>query len=103
MKRITKGKKREIHPIVRDALELAYEGVEPIAFADWAIDEIKQSLGEYFGQPELVSAVASLLELGVILGEKGCTTAALQIIEVVTSATEALNELNLHRNKNKKF
>ena len=95
--------KKKLHPIVEDALELAHEGVEPIAFADWAIDELKQSLAEYFGKPELVAAVASLLELGVVLGEKGCPNAAIQIIEVVTHATEALHDLAENKKSERKL
>ena len=92
-------KKRELHPIVRDALELAYQGAEPIAFAEWAVDEIKQSLAQYFGKEELFNVVANLLELGVALGENDSPTAALQIIEIVTTATDALNEFNKNRRK----
>lgn len=94
---MNQDKRRELHPIVRDALELAYEGAEPIAFAEWAVDEIKQSLAQYFGQPELFNAVANLIELGVVLGENGSPTTALQIIEVITTAANALNELNKNR------
>lgn len=96
---MNQDKKPELHPIVRDALELAYQGAEPIAFAEWAVDEIKQSLEQYFGQPELFNAVANLIELGVALGENGAPTAALQITEVITTAVNALNELNKNRRK----
>ena len=94
---MNQDKRRELHPNVRDALELAYEGAEPIAFAEWAVDEIKQSLAQYFGQPELFNAVANLIELGVVLGENGSPTTALQIIEVITTAANALTELNKNR------
>ena len=96
---MSQDKKGELHPIIEDALDLAYEGAEPIAFTDWAIDEIKQSLEQYFGKEELFNAVANLLQLGVKLGENGCPTAALQIIEVVTTATNALNDINKNRQK----
>ncbi len=99
---MSEEKKGELHPIIEDALDLAYEGAEPIAFTDWAIDEIKQSLEQYFGKEELFNAVANLLQLGVELGENNCPTAALQIIEVVTSATNALNEFNKKRQEQEK-
>jgi len=86
-------KKREIHPIVREALELAYIGAEPVAFTDWAIEELKQSLEQYFGQPDLIKAVVDLINLAGLLREQGSPTAAIAIIEVVSIATDALEEL----------
>jgi hypothetical protein len=86
-------KKHEVHPIVREALELAYIGAEPVAFTDWAIEELKQSLEQYFGQPDLLRAVVDLINLAGLLREQGSPTAAIALIEVVSTAADALEEL----------
>lgn len=98
---MSQEKKREVHPIVRDALELAYVGAEPVAFADWAIEELKQSLEEYFGQPDLLNAVVDLINFAGLLREQGSPTASMAIIEVVATAADALQELNKNRIQSK--
>jgi hypothetical protein len=90
---LTQEKKHEVHPIVREALELAYIGAEPVAFTDWAIEELKQSLEQYFGQPDLLRAVVDLINLAGLLREQGSPTAAIALIEVVSTAADALEKL----------
>lgn len=91
---MSQEKKREVHPIVEEALNLAYEGAEPVAFADWAIEELKQSLEEHFGQPDLRQAIIDLINLAGILKDQGSPTASLGLIKVVAIAADALVEWN---------
>ena len=87
-------KKRKVHPIVEEALELAYVGAEPVAFADWAIEELKASLEQYFGHLDLFYAVVDLINLAKLLEEQGSPTAAMAIITVVATAADALQDLS---------
>ena len=90
---MTAEKKREVHPIVREALELAHPGAEPVEFSFEALDILKQSLAEYFGLPSLFDAVVDLLNLAGILDQEGAHTASLEIIGVVCTAADALQEV----------
>ncbi|MFX1298897.1 MAG: hypothetical protein ACFFD2_29060 [Promethearchaeota archaeon] len=91
---MSQKKRREVHPIVKLALKLAYIGAEPVSFTEWAVDELKLSLKEYFGQPDLFNAVVDLINLAGILEKQGSPTAALALIKVVATAAEALKDLN---------
>jgi hypothetical protein len=90
---MSQEKEKSVHPLVKLALDLAYQGAEPIAFADWAIQELKDSLSEYFGKPDLLQAVVDLLNLASLLEKEGAPTAALGIIMVVATAAEPLQEM----------
>jgi hypothetical protein len=90
---MTTEKKREVHPIIREALELAHIGAEPVEFSFEALDILRQSLAECFGQPSLFDAVVDLLNLAGILEQEGAHTAALEIIELVATAADALQEV----------
>lgn len=92
--RMPSEKNHKVHPIIREALEIAYVGVEPVEFDDDAIAELKQSLANWFGHPDLFTAVVDLLNLAGILEKQGAPTAALALIEVVCTAADALQELN---------
>jgi hypothetical protein len=86
-------KKHEVHPIVREALELAHVGAEPVEFSFEALDILKHSLAECFGQPSLFNAVVDLINLSGILEQEGAHTASLEIIELVATAANALQEV----------
>ena len=88
------GKKHVVHPIIKEALDIAQVGIEPVEFDDDAIDELKQSLANWFGHPDLFNAVVDLLNLAGILEKEGSPTAAVALIEVVCTAADALQELN---------
>ena len=90
---MTTEKKHEVHPIVREALELAHVGEEPVEFSFEALDILRQSLAENFGQPSLFTAVVDLLNLAGILEQEGAHTASLEIIELVATAADPLQEL----------
>lgn len=90
---MTTEKKHEVHPIIREALELAHVGAEPVEFSFEALDILRQSLAECFGQPNLYTAVVDLLNLSGILEQEGAHTASLEIIELVATAAEALQKL----------
>ena len=83
-----------VHPLVEEALDLAYTGAEPVAFEDWVIEELKFSLKEYFGKPELMEAVVALINLAAVLDDHNSPTAALKIIEVVCTAADAVKEVS---------
>jgi len=40
---MTEDRKKSLHPIVERALEMAYEGVEPIEFDDYAVEQLQDS------------------------------------------------------------
>lgn len=94
---MSQEKEREVHPIVRQALEMAYEWYEPIYLDEEAIEELKYSLKQLFGQPDLLKAVVELINLAAILDKEGCPKAAMALIEVVATAANALNESNENR------
>ena len=83
-----------VHPLVKEALDLAYTGAEPVAFEDWVINELKYSLKEYFGKPELMEAVVALINLASVLDDHDSPSAALKIIEVVCTAADAVKEVS---------
>lgn len=91
---MTEDKKKQLHPLIERALEMAYEGAEPIQFDDYAVEQLEDLLKEYYGKQELIEAVAQLLHLAVLLGEQGCNSAAIKMIMVATSATEAIGALS---------
>jgi hypothetical protein len=91
---MSREEEREVHPLVQEALDLAYTGAEPVAFEDWVITELKYSLKEYFGKPELVEAVAALINLASVLDDHDSPTAALKIIEVICTAADAMKEVS---------
>ncbi|MFX0033152.1 MAG: hypothetical protein ACFE8E_02680 [Candidatus Hodarchaeota archaeon] len=91
---MTGNQKRPLHPLIEKALEMAYEGFEPIEFDDYAVEQLQDMLSEYFGKKELVEAVLELLRLSTVLNEKGCKSASLKILIVVSSAADALESLN---------
>ena len=95
---MTTEKKHEVHPIVREALELAHVGAEPVEFSFEALDILKQSLAECFGQPSLFNAVVDLINLAGILEQEGAHTASLEIIELVATAADALQEVTKNPN-----
>ena len=95
---MSEEEKKQLHPLVERALEMAYEGgVEPIQFDEYAVEQLEDLLKEYYGKPELIDAVVQLLQLAVLLGEQGCNSAAIKIIMVATSATEAIGALSKKR------
>jgi hypothetical protein len=94
---IGKDQKKEVHPIVKKALEMAYTGVEPIQFDDYAIEQLEDMLKERFGKPDLLKAVVDLINLAGILEKEGCHSASMKLILVASTAADALKD----RNKNK--
>lgn len=91
---MTIDQKRELHPIVERALEMAYEGFEPIEFDDYAVEQLQDMLREYYGKQDLIQAIIELLNLAVLLDKQGCHSASVKMIIVATSATDALEDLN---------
>ena len=91
---MTEDQKTQIHPIVERALEMAYEGFEPIEFDDYAVEQLQDILREYYGKQDLIQAIMELLKLAVILDKQGCYSASVKMIIVATSATDALEDLN---------
>ena len=91
---MTEDQKKPLHPIVARALEMAYEGLEPIEFDDYAVEQLQDMLREYYGKQDLIQAIIELLNLAVLLDTQGCHSASLKMIIVATSATDALEDLN---------
>ena len=89
---MTEDKKRKVHPIAERALEMATPGIDTIEFDDYAVEQIQDLLKERFGKPDLINAVLDLLNLAVILDEKGCHSAALKIIIAASSAADNLKK-----------
>jgi hypothetical protein len=95
---MTEDQKKQLHPIVKRALEMAYEGFEPIEFDDYAVEQLQEMLKDYHGKRDLVEAVIELLRLFSILKEEGCNSASLKILLVISSAADALE--NFEKGKN---
>lgn len=91
---MSEDQKKKLHPIVERALEMAYEGFEPIEFDDYAVEQLQDMLREYYGKQDLIQAIIELLNLAVLLDKQGCRSASLKMIIVATSATDALEDLN---------
>jgi len=91
---MTEDQKRELHPIVERALEMAEEGFEPIEFDDYAVEQLQDILRKYYGKQDLIQAITELLNLAVLLDKQGCHSASIKMLIVATSATDALEDLN---------
>jgi hypothetical protein len=90
---MTEDQKKQLHPIVKKALDLAHEGFEPVEFDDYAIEQLEDMLKGYYGKQGLPDAILELIRLSVELGENGCKSASMKILLVVTSAEDALRKL----------
>ena len=95
---MTKDQKKLLHPLIERALEMVHEGVEPLEFDEYAVEQLEDLLRKYFGKHGLVEAVLELLRLAVVLDQKGCKRASIQILVVATSAADALAELKRDNN-----
>ena len=91
---MTEDNKREVHPIVKKALERSYKAFNSIDFDDYAIEELQEMLKQYFGKPELRDAVIDLINLAGLLDEKGSHSASMKLMIVVSTAADALKALN---------
>jgi len=91
---MSEDKKKEVHPIVKKALEIAYKGFDSIKFDDYAIEELQEMLKQYFGKQELHRAVIDLINLARILDEQGSHSASMKLMMVVSTAGDALKALN---------
>jgi len=91
---MSEDKKKEVHPIVKRALEIAYKGFDSVKFDDYAIEELQEMLEQCFGKPELHKAVIDLINLAGILDEQGSHSASMKLIMVVSTAADALKALN---------
>jgi len=90
--KMSEDQKSKVHPIVERALEMAYKGVEPVEFDDYAVEQLQELLRQHFGKPDLLKAVVELINLAGVLEEKGCHSASMKLIIVVSIATDALKE-----------
>ena len=94
---MTEEKKRKRHPIVEKTLEMAYQGIEPVEFDDYAVEQIQDLLRERFGKLDLVDAVIDLINLAGLLDDQGCHSASLKILIAVSITADALKDLNENR------
>ena len=90
---MSEEKKRKVHPIVERALEMAYQGFEPVEFDDYAVEQLQDLLRQRFGKPDLLQAVIDLINLAALLDEQGCHSASMKLIIVVSTAADALKDL----------
>ena len=86
------NKKRDVHPIAKRALEIAYTGINPIQFDDYAIEQLEDMLKEHFDKPDLLKAAVDLINLASILKAEGCNSTSRKLIIVASTATDALQE-----------
>ena len=91
---MSRDNKKEVHPIVKKALGMAYKGFDSVKFDDYAIEELKEMLKQYFGKPELRKAVIDLINLAGVLDEQGSHSASMKLMIVVSTAADALKALN---------
>ena len=73
---------------------MAHSGDEPVEFTDEAIEELMESIKQYFGKEELFKAVVDLINLASILEEKGASKASMQLMIVVSTCANELEKLN---------
>ena len=92
MLKMSQDQKKKVHPIVERALEMAYKGVEPVEFDDYAVEQLQDLLRERFGKPDLLKAVVDLINLAGVLEQQGCRSASLKLMIVVSIAADALKE-----------
>ena len=90
---MSEDKKKEVHPIVKKALEKAYRGFNSVKFDDYAIEELQEMLKQLFGKPELLKAVVDLINLARVLDEQGSHSASMKLMVVVSTAGDALKAL----------
>ena len=90
---MSEDKKKEVHPIVKRALEIAYKGFDSVNFDDYAIEELQEMLKQYFGKPELHKAVIDLINLARVLDEQGSHSASMKLMMFVSTAGDALKAL----------
>ena len=90
---MSEDNKKEVHPIVKRALEIAYKGFDSVNFDDYAIEELQEMLKQYFGKPELRKAVIDLINLARVLDEQGSHSASMKLMMVVSTAGDALKAL----------
>lgn len=91
---MSEDKKRDVHPIVKKALEISYMGFNSIEFDDYALEELQEMLKQYDKKPELRDAVVDLINLAGLLDEKGYHSASMKLMIVVSTAADALEALN---------
>jgi hypothetical protein len=77
---------KEIHPLVEKALSLAHEGLDPIEFDDYAVEQIHNMIKQHFGKPDLKKTIVDLINLAAVLEERGCHSASLKLIIAVSIA-----------------
>lgn len=90
---MSEEKKREPHPIVKQALDMATEGFEPIELDDYAVEQLEELLRKYFGKEELFNAVIDLINLAALLEKEGSPKAAVKLMGVAIIATDELKKL----------
>ncbi|MFX0019837.1 MAG: hypothetical protein ACFFAF_14040 [Candidatus Hermodarchaeota archaeon] len=91
---MSEDQKKKVHPIVERALEMAYKGVEPVEFDDYAVEQLQDLLRQCFGKPDLLKAVVDLINLAEVLEQQGCHSASMRLMIVVSIAADALKDLN---------
>jgi len=91
---MSEDQKKKVHPIVERALEMAYKGVEPVEFDDYAVEQLQDLLRQCFGKPDLLKAVVDLINLARVLEQQGCHSASMKLMIVVSIAADALKDLN---------
>ena len=96
---MSENNKKKVHPLVEKALNLFYEGYKCLELDDFAVEELEDSLKEYFGKAELVDVIVELLNLARVLDEQGSKTAAIKIIRVIVTANKAFEGLNKMKKK----
>ena len=91
---MNEDQKKQTHPIIIKALELASKGIDPVEFDNYAVEQLQDMLKEYFGKPNPIQAVEALITVAFFLDtEKGCHSASKKILKVLESATEPLEAL----------
>jgi len=94
---MSEDQKNKVHPIVERALEMASKGVDSVEFDDYAIEQLQELLNKHFGKPDLLKAVVDLINLAGVLEKKGCHSASMKIIQVVSIAADDLKKAGINR------
>ena len=89
---------KKVSPIVQKALELAYQGFEPVEFDDYAIEQIEDMLKQYIGKPDFLKVVVDLINLAGILDKQGSHSASIKLLIAVSCIADHL-KLESEENK----
>jgi len=90
---MSENKKREVHPIVKRALEIAHQEFNNIDVDDYAIEKLQEMFKHLFGKPKLSKTVHDLINLAGLLDEQGSRSASMKLMIIISNTADVLKAL----------